>query len=133
MLPLLSLQPSVPTGAPLPTNQLKLHFKFTAPRSVTLEITTAIGDASGRMQSRIDALIALTLKPFRQNGANTTWNMTHAQFSRAVRTLTCNKLNEAGRWSMKPKPPTSTIQTFHQFLVDTDGSQHVDIVWAIEP
>ena len=133
MLPLLSLQPLVPTGASLPTNQLKLHFEFTAPGSVTLKITTTIGDASERMQGRIDALVALTLKPFGQNGANTAWKMTHAQFSSAVRALTCNKLNEAGRWSKKPKPPTSTIQAFQQFLVDTDGSQHVDIVWAIEP
>lgn len=131
MLPLLSLR-SVPTGAPLPTNQLKLHFEFTAPTSVTLEITTAIGDASGRMQSRIDALIALTLEPFGQTGANTAWTMTHAEFSSAVRALSCNRLNEAGSWSEKPKPPTSTIQAFREFLVDTDGSQHVDIVWAIE-
>ena len=137
MLPLLSLKPSVPTGDPLPTNQLTLHFEFTAPDSVTLEITTEIGYASSqrvqsRMQSRIDELIALTLKPFRQNGTNSTWTMTHAQFSRAIKALSCDRLNKAGRWSMKPKPPTSTIQTFDQFLLDTDGSQEVDIVWAIE-
>ena len=132
MLPLLSLKPSVPTGDPLPTNKLMLHFEFVAPDSVTLEITTTIVDASERMQSRIDQLVALTLAPFPRTGINNTWTMTHAQFSRAIKTLSCNKLNTAGGWSKEPSPPTSTIQTFHQFLVDTDGTQYVDIVWALE-
>lgn len=133
MLPLLSLNPNqAPTGVPLPTNQLKLHFEFVAPDSVTLTIVKPIGDASELMQSRIDQLVAFTLEPFPRTGINNTWTMTHTQFSRAIKTLSCNKLNTAGRWSKEPTPPTATIQTFHQFLTDTDGSQYVDIVWALE-
>lgn len=134
MLPLLSLNPNqVSTGIAMPTNKLKLHFEFNAVSElVTLKITKTLRDPSELLQGRISYLKTFTLKAFGQNGTNETWRMTHAQFNRAIKTLSCQN-NTAGVWSSKPKPPPYSIQIFHQFLRDTDGSQYVNIVWAIEP
>lgn len=127
-LPLLSLHSPAPTAASLPVSTISVRVTFLAPSSANLTFGTALDTEDPRVTKALDWAVSWVTNAF-PGSSTSTWEMSHAEFSKAIRKLTCAKLNTAG--TFKRKTPW-TIQTFHQYMVDTNGSQYVDFVFAVD-
>ena len=127
-LPLLALHSPVPTEAPLPVSTISVRVAFLAPSSATLTFGTALDANDPRVKKVIDWAVRWVTAAFPVS-KGLAWTLSHAQFSQAIRTLTCAKLNTAGTFK---KTTPWTLQTFHQRMTDTNGSQYVEFIFAVE-
>ena len=57
------------------------------------------------------------------------WQMSHMDFSAAVKRIQCSKVNPEGTYS---GTTPWTLETNEQTLLDTDGTQFVKFVFAID-
>lgn len=131
LLPLKPLKPlplPAPTGAAFPPTRLDIRLKFSAPTQrveLTSDVQMGAIETAGMAES-IEWLTQWVRQAFTETGNS--WQMDHASFSKAVKALTCAKLNTAGTYN---NSTPYTLVEFRQELEDTNGSQTVLFVFAL--
>lgn len=128
MLPLLPLRAPFPTAASLPKDTVSVGVTFRAPSSAELKVSTALDTKDPRVSRVLDWAVNWVRAAFTTQGG-LAWKMSHAQFTDAIRKLVCAKLNTAGTFE---EATPWILQTYHQSLNDTDGSQDVNFVFAVD-
>ena len=131
MLP--SLARLAPTGAPLSSYKITvtLNFKKGDPKGTVIMETMSTRGGSNRgldwvldWVGKMFGVDERTKLPMRAE-----WQMSHMDFSAAVKRIQCSEVNTAGTYS---ETTPWTLETNEQTLLDTDGTQIVRLVFAID-
>jgi hypothetical protein len=127
MLPLLALRQQ-PTSAALSDDKVEVELRFAPPGTVTLT-TRITGDITETERGWVLAWVGSKFG----RGANyketsDQWTMSHPAFSAAVRSMN-RVVNTPGTYS---NTTTWTIETNEQTRLDTDGTQILRLVFAID-
>jgi len=130
MLP--SLARLTPTGAPLSSYKITvtLNFKKGDPKGIVSMETMLTGSGSNR---GLDWVLDWVSKMFgfdeqKRLPMRAEWQMSHMDFSAAVKRIQCSEVNTAGTYS---GTTPWTLETNQQTLLDTNGTQFVKFVFAI--
>ena len=130
MLP--SLARLTHTGAPLSSYKITvtLNFKKGEPKGTVIMETMLTGSGSNRgldwvldWVGKMFGFDERTRLPMRAE-----WEMSHVDFTAAVKRIQCSEVNTAGTYS---ETTPWTLETNEQTLLDTDGTQFVKFVFAI--
>jgi len=125
MLPLLALRQ--PTGARLSENKVEVKIRWVPSGTVTLE-TRTIGNVS---TPELDWVLAWVGRQF---GRGTNYDKTHDQWpmTRYAFNATVKQMNSEVNTPGTYRNATPwTLEKSEQKLEDTDGTQHVRLVFAI--
>jgi hypothetical protein len=131
MLP--SLARLAPTGVPLSSYKITvtLNFKKGNPKGTVIMETMVTGSGSNRgldwvldWVGKMFGFGERTKLPMRAE-----WEMSHKDFSAAVKRIQCSEVNTAGTYS---NTTPWTLETNEQTLLDTDGTQILRLVFAID-
>ena len=130
MLPLLALRRQPPTGAPLSSYKITvtLNFEQGVPQGTVSMQTMLPGRGTNQgldwVLDWVGKMFERTKLPMRAE-----WQMSHMDFSAAVKRIQCSEVNTAGTYS---GTTPWTLETNEQTLLDTDGTQRLRLVFAID-
>ena len=130
-----SLARLTPTGAPLSSYKITvtLNFKKGDPKG-TVSMETMLTGRRLSVNLGLDWVLDWVANMFQfpegtKLPMQTEWKMSHMDFSAAVKRIQCSEVNTAGTYS---GTTPWTLETNEQTLLDTDGTQFVKFVFAID-